>query len=386
MIRVRDSILRGRYFKLDSKERLKAIIINLLMLLAIFIMVVDVYGSIKAGYIAISIIESLSAIILLITYLLFFTLISLDKSIYITILVIAFLFIISLSVQGENYELTFFWLPTLSIHIFFFLGTRLGLKWTAGIIFALILTILNSHFNWINHLHSVDLLLQVTIGYIAISYLMYILERERQAYEDRLYKIQKEKDTLLKEVHHRTKNNMQIIISLLDMQSDIVESKDAKEILKSNIDRLKTMSYLHEYLYSGLEYDNINIVKYLDKVINNIQKFTPHNINLKIDNIIVDITTATTIALIVNETVTNAVQHAYKKGERGDIDIILEQKDNECILYINDYGCGFDTSNSQDTLGMILIYDLSHKLPNGKIDIKNDEGTKIKIIFDREKL
>jgi two-component sensor histidine kinase len=382
-MRFRDGILRGRYFALGTKRRLKVIIINLLMLLAIFIMIIDVYGSIKADYLAMSIIESLSALILLVTYLLFNPT-SLQKSIYITLAVIVFLFIISLTVEGENHELTFFWLPTLSIHIFFFLGTKLGIRWTIGILLLLIITVLNGYFRWLEPLHSVDLLIQITIGYMAISYLMFILERERQAYEDILYKTQKEKDILLKEVHHRTKNNMQIIISLIDMQSSIVKNSEAKQILKSNVDRLKTMSYLHEYLYSSLEYEKINLITYISKVVNNIQIFTPHKINLKCDSIVLDITQANAIALILNETITNATQHAYRVDEKGIIDINLTSIDDKYLLTIYDYGMGYDTLSHKDSLGMILIYDLSRKLPNGTIEIRDDRGTKIEITFDKE--
>jgi two-component sensor histidine kinase len=260
----------------------------------------------------------------------------------------------------------------------------LGVKWTIGIIAMLGLTILNGYLGFITPLHSIDLLSQITVGYMTISYLMFILERERQAYEDMLYKTQKEKDILLKEVHHRTKNNMQIIISLLDMQSNIVNNNLSKQILKSNVDRLKTMSYLHEYLYSGLEYDRIDLVVYLGKIIDNIQKLTSHKINFKSDTIELGITQANTIALILNETITNAIQHAYTLDENGIIDIIFTRVDNSYMLSIYDYGIGFNPLNNNDSLGMILIYDLAYKLPNGKIDIKNNNGTKIDIIFNKE--
>jgi two-component sensor histidine kinase len=382
----KDKTLRGRYFKEGTKEQLKVVIINLLMILAVFIMIIDVYGSIREGYIAMSIIETLSAITLIITYILFLKVISLEYSIYITLFVISFLFIISLSIQGENYELTFFWLPTLSIHIFFFLGTRLGIKWTIGILLSLIITILNGYFGWIKPLHSIDLLTQITIGYMAISYLMFILERERQAYEDNLYKTQKEKDILLKEVHHRTKNNMQIIISLIDMQSNIVKNTESKQILKSNVDRLKTMSYLHEYLYSGLEYDKINLQKYIGNIIKNIQKLTYHHIKLKCDNIVLDINQASTIALILNETITNSIQHAYNENITGTIDVIISEIEDRYTISIYDYGVGYDMSKHTDNLGMILIYDLSNKLPNSAIEIQNKNGIKIDISFEKEPL
>lgn len=380
----RDSILRGRYFDINSKDRLKTIVINLLMLSAIFIMIIDVSSSLREGYIAISIIESSSAIILSITYILFFNTISLQNSIYITIIVIGFLFIISLTIPAENPELVFFWLPTLSIHIFFFLGTKVGTKWTIGIVFTLILTTLNGHFAWIKPLYSVDLLAQVTIGYITISYLMYILEKERQRYEDILLRTKIEKDILLKEVHHRTKNNMQIIISLLDMQSDILNDSKCSSILKSNVDRLKAMSYLHEYLYNGLEYDKINLKIYLKRVIGNLQLFTAHIISFSSDKIILNLNYSTTIALVLNEIITNSIQHAYGINEIGKIDVNISTLDKQYIIIIQDYGIGFDNSQEQDTLGMILMQDLLNKLPNGIIEIENKNGTKIKIIFDKE--
>jgi len=168
------------------------------------------------------------------------------------------------------------------------------------------------------------------------------------------------------------------------MQSKIVENIPSKQILKSNVDRLKTMSYLHEYLYSSLEYEKINLIVYLTKIINNIQKFTPHKINLQSENIVLDINRANAIALILNEAITNATQHAYRVDEVGVIDVTITQIDNRYILSIYDHGVGYDILKHKDSLGMILIYDLSHKLPNSKIEIRDDNGIKIDISFDKE--
>ncbi len=374
-----DKILRGKYFPVGSRDRLKTTLVNLLLLLAMMIMMIDVYGSIIHNYYAMSLIEGTSAVIFLITYVLFFHTISLKNTIYIVLTVLSFLFVVSLTVPGDSHELALFWLATLPIFIFFFLGVKLGIKWTVVILFTLILTTLNSLFKWLTPLHTVDLLAKITLGYAAISYLLYALEKERQGYEENLVHSLKDKEILLKEVHHRTKNNMQIMIGLLDTQSFKIDDPKYKKIFQSHVERLKAMALVHEYLYGGETYETVDIHKYLGEVTQNLQSLTSHTIIADIDPLVLDMKTAMSLGLVFNEAVVNAIEHAYDESENGDIEVSLKRIGKKCLLRVKDHGQGFDAKKTYNTLGVTLIRDISTSLDDESIEINTKDGTEIKI-------
>ncbi|MEA1954598.1 MAG: sensor histidine kinase [Campylobacterota bacterium] len=374
-----ETILRGSYFPVGSRDRLKAVLINLTLLLAILIMLMDVYGSIIHNYYAMSIIESTTAGMFLLTYLLFPQYISLQNSIYIVLTVLSFLFVISLTIIGNNHEFAFFWLATLPIFIFFFLGIKRGFLWTLLVVFSLILTTLNAIFKWMPPLHTVDLLTQITLGYMAISYLLYVLEKERFRYEINLVNALNDKEILLKEVHHRTKNNMQIMISLLDTQSFKIDNSKYKKMFQSHVERLQAMSLVHEHLYRGETYETVDIHTYLGEILHNLQGVTSHTILSEIDHVTLNMKTALNLGLVFNEAVMNAIEHAYEDGEKGTIEVSLQHLEDRALLRVKDYGKGFYTQKSYNTLGVTLMKDLSATLDDKGIEIDTSNGTEIKI-------
>ena len=191
-----ENIFKGKYFPIGSRDKLKATLANLTLLLATLIMFIDVYGSIVHGYFWMSVIEGSSAVIFFMTYLFFFHRVSLKNTIYIILSVLSFLFTISLTVPGENPQLALFWLATLPIYTFFFLGAQRGATWSAVVFSFLLLTILNSVYHWITPLYDTEFLSQITVGYTAISYLVYVLEKERFGFEDKLVDTKLEQYTL----------------------------------------------------------------------------------------------------------------------------------------------------------------------------------------------
>ena len=380
-MRLVEDILNAKHFPLGSRERLKATLISLTLLLAILIVVIDIYESIVQGYYTMSFIEGGSVVILSITYWLFPQKISLQNTIDSTLPVLGFLFIISLTVHGANPQFTLFWLSTLPVYIFFFLGLKLGIMWTVIAVGALVVTAINAMFGWYPPLYHVDFLIQLTVGYIAISYLLYSLEKERQGYEQSLENTVRIKEILLKEVHHRTKNNMQIMIGLLDTQSFKIEDLKYKKIFQSHVDRLKAMSLVHKHLYTGETYETVEIDKYLKEIAQHLQKLTRHKIDIYIDAIVLDMRMAMNLGLVFNEAVSNAIEHAYEDDEIGEISVSLKHTDTEkCLLTIRDYGKGFDTEKTYNTLGVTLMKDISTSLDDENIAIQSDKnGTEIKI-------
>ena len=378
-MRLTEDILNAKYFPLGSRERLKATLISLMLILAVSIMIIDVYESVAQKYYAMSIIESSSATVLILLYILFPKKTSLQNTIYVALAVIGFLFVSSLTIHGANPEFALFWLATLPVYIFFFLGLKLGIRWTIAVVITLLMTAVNAFFEWSIPLYKTDFLIQITIGYIAISYLLYTLEKERQGYEDNLLTALKEKEVLLKEVHHRTKNNMQIMIGLLDTQSFKIDDVKYKRMFQSHVKRLKAMSLVHKHLYVGENYETVDIHKYLGEIIKNLQSITSHTIVSDIGHVTLNMNVAMNLGLIFNEAVVNAIEHAYEEGETKNIEVSFKCKEESCLLSVKDYGKGFDAKKSHNTLGVTLMQDISRSLKNGHIEINTKEGTEIKV-------
>jgi PAS domain S-box-containing protein len=196
----------------------------------------------------------------------------------------------------------------------------------------------------------------------------------------------KEKEMLLREIHHRVKNNLQIIVSLLKLQSKFVYDKRDLAIFNKSRSRVETMSLIHEKLYKSADISEINIGNYLSDLTAHLLKAYKVNsdeveYSIKADKILVGIDTAIPCGLILNELINNILKHAFPEGHRGVIDILLKKCGEDIILEVSDNGTGipdsFNTEDS-DSLGMQLIDTLVKQL-EGNIEIDNSSGTSFKI-------
>ena len=374
-----EDILNGKHFPLAGRERLKATLISLVLLLATFIIIIDVYESILGGHYTMSVLELFAIVVFLVVYILFPKHISFYHTMVITVAVLVTLIVLSLSVPGANPYFALFWLATIPIYVFFFFGLHTGMYLTSVIVVALLITMMFSALKSTIPLYSYDFLLQLTVGYIAISYLLYSLENERQEYEKGLVESIKQREILLKEVHHRTKNNMQIMMALLDTQSFKIDDPKYKKMFRAHVDRLKAMALVHEHLYSGESYESVAIDKYLQEITNNVQQLTEHTIVSDIEPLILDMKLAMNLGLVYNEALSNAIEHAYDKGEQGQIEVSLKKEDKKCVLKIKDHGKGFDETLNYKTLGLTLMKDIGNSLDSQAVEIKNNNGTEIQI-------
>jgi len=197
-----------------------------------------------------------------------------------------------------------------------------------------------------------------------------------------------EKELLLKEIHHRVKNNLQIIISLLKLQSKFVYDTRDLEIFNKSRSRVETMSLIHEKLYKSKDISKIDIGSYLRDLVSHLLK--AYNIStakiefvINAENILMTIDTAIPCGLIVNELINNILKHAFPDGYIGKIELNLRRSDENVILEVIDNGVGipsgFDPDKS-DTLGMQLIDTLVRQL-DGVIEIDRSTGTKFSIEF-----
>jgi len=377
-------ILKGKYFPPKSRERLRATMVNLFILIGAFIILLYAYENLGQGYYVMLVVELLIVLTLVLAYLVFPHYININATSYMILGALTFLLAISLVVPDKDPELSLFWLAALPIFVFFFLGVDKGIRWSTNMFIVLLFIPLFSFITGIKFVYEWELLSQILLGYLVVSYMLYIIESERSSYEERLAVALSENQMLFKEVHHRTKNNMQVIMGLLETQSFKIDNPKYKKMFETHVDRLKAMSLMHKNLYSNHSYEAVDIEEYLEEIAKNLKTYTEHKIITDIDPIKVDMKIAMNIGLIFNEAVTNAIEHAFKEGEKGEINVVFKHIGERCVFIIHDNGKGFDTEKTYQSLGMTLIKDLSSTLLNSSLVIKKSEGTLIKIYFNLE--
>ncbi|BAQ62476.1 circadian input kinase A [Geminocystis sp. NIES-3708] len=204
-----------------------------------------------------------------------------------------------------------------------------------------------------------------------------------------------EKEILLKEIHHRVKNNLQVIYSLLNLQSRSIKDPLIAEKFKESKNRVQSMALIHEHLYRSDDFSKIDLSQYIKELINILSmsyKMNNLDVNIIIDiqkNLFLDIDTAVPCGLIINELVSNALKYAFNKNKKGILSIKAESdNDQNLVLIIADNGqglpAGFDWEEIP-TLGLRLVKNLTNQL-RGNITIEYDQGTKITLVFTRIKV
>jgi PAS domain S-box-containing protein len=241
--------------------------------------------------------------------------------------------------------------------------------------------------NPINNIHG-----NIT-HYLSISNLITDKKKQEQYLiknEKALKKSLKEKDTLLQEVHHRVKNNLQMISSLMDLQIKRATEKEVIKQLTDSQSRIKAMSLLHEKLYQSDNITLVNISEYTISLLNSFITMYDDEIKKKIqvkhiieDDIHLSIPRAIPFGLIVNEIMSNCYKHAFNKNESGIISISLYKENDTTILRIKDSGKGMDTSvdfKSFKSLGMKLITSLSSQL-KAEVSFLSVKGLTVTLTF-----
>lgn len=212
---------------------------------------------------------------------------------------------------------------------------------------------------------------------------------EKKESEELIKKSLKEKSILLKEVHHRVKNNLQIISSLLNLQSNFMKSEELFEILLTSRNRVRAMALVHDKLYKTNNLSEINIEDYIKDLSRNLfESYSAQqkkiSLNMDVKNILINVDMGITVGLIVNELITNSVKYAFKGRDKGEIDISLDNDDKGLhILMIKDNGVGIPENvnpRSSDSLGFQLVFSLIEQL-KGSLEINRENGTEFKIQF-----
>ncbi|MCF6306794.1 MAG: tetratricopeptide repeat protein [Flavobacteriaceae bacterium] len=201
-----------------------------------------------------------------------------------------------------------------------------------------------------------------------------------------------EKETLLKEIHHRVKNNLQLISGMLELQSSKINDDSVSEIMEQGQNRIKSMALIHQQLYESEDLGKIDFRKYVIQLTNDIiitVNDTNKNIGIVLDIIdfSLDINTAVPMGLIINELVVNAFKHGFINKKEGTITITLKALEDEYYqLTIYDNGNGlpvnFDINNT-NSLGLRLVKGLSRQI-GGSCEFKNGTGTTVIIKFKND--
>lgn len=198
-----------------------------------------------------------------------------------------------------------------------------------------------------------------------------------------------EKEVLLKEIHHRVKNNMQVISSLLDLQADTIQDEQMHELFKESQSRVKSMALVHERLYQSKDLARIDFADYVESLTHHLlrsygARLSGVETHIDIAPISLSLETAIPCGLIINELVSNAFKHAFSKGQVGQIWIELHPIENrQVILRIKDNGGGFPPEidfRRTTSLGLTLVNTLVRQL-KGTIEVRSESGTEFNILF-----
>jgi two-component sensor histidine kinase len=212
-------------------------------------------------------------------------------------------------------------------------------------------------------------------------------EKELLASDQQLRRSLAEKESLLKEIHHRVKNNLQIVASLLYLQEDCMEDTKGLEILRESQNRIKSMALIHEQLYGTADLAEIDFGRYVQGLTANL--FDAYGIdparirlNVQADDIALGVETAVPCGLIINELVSNSLKHAFLPDASGTIDIVIRTLNAERIeVVVADNGIGLVeplAGKEQKSLGLRLIDTMIAQL-GGSLAVKTENGTRFSI-------
>jgi PAS domain S-box-containing protein len=213
---------------------------------------------------------------------------------------------------------------------------------------------------------------------------------ERKQAEEQIKASLREKEVLLQEIHHRVKNNMQIISSLIKLQSRHLKNGHMLELFKSTQNRVQSMAAIHERLYQSKDFTRINFNEYVQKL--TVHLFSIYGIskeavrlNTNIKDVSLDINTAIPCGLIINELVSNSLKHAFLNGKKGEIKIAMQLLNgNEIELIVSDNGIGLPKEvnfRKTESLGLHLVTILAEDQLHGDIELDRTAGTRFRMRF-----
>ena len=214
---------------------------------------------------------------------------------------------------------------------------------------------------------------------------------QRKHMEKALKQSLKDKDLLIGEIHHRVKNNLMIITSLLSLQSSYIEDQQSRTLFEESENRARSMAIIHEKLYQSGEAKRIDFEEYIQSLGSELYHTYAINpyLNLQMDlekDLILDVDTAIPLGLIFNELFTNSLKHAFPAGRKGTIKVSFHKFGEKYQLIVEDDGVGLPEDlnlEESDSFGLRLVNALTQQI-NAKMDLNNSHGTKYTITFEEK--
>ena len=211
---------------------------------------------------------------------------------------------------------------------------------------------------------------------------------ERKLVETRLRTSLNEKEVLLKEIHHRVKNNLQIVSSMLNLQMDQLSDTKAIELFKESQNRVRSIALFHEKLYQSRDLGRVEIAEYLKGLANG--SFATYGVNpddivlaVHTEDIPLGVDAAISCGLIVNELVSNSLKHAFPDRRKGQVEVTLRSAGTDVVLEVADNGVGFPANldfRSPGTLGLKLVAIFTEQV-GGTMDLEREGGTRFSLRF-----
>jgi two-component sensor histidine kinase len=283
----------------------------------------------------------------------------------------------------EGYSVTAFMI------IFFFLASILDFRtYALMLVLAVILTFhfiilsfypVKQPIGFVSHVFLLGLSSVFALG---LNYILNIIKSNEA-------RVIEEREILLKEVHHRVKNNLQVIVSLLSLQSGSISDNTTREAVKESQSRVKSMALIHQMLYQSDLFTGIDFSQYLNHLMSDLKSMYSRpdkdiQYSVIAENIELDIDTAIPLGIITNELASNAYKYAFIGRDRGKIDIrFVRNSESSYLLSLSDSGIGFPKSfnmEKSNTLGLKLVKLLSKQL-KGKLEFSLNKGAEFKLLI-----
>lgn len=233
------------------------------------------------------------------------------------------------------------------------------------------------------------ILLGALVLFILIGGWIFSLRRQVKVKTKELTKALQDKDMLIREIHHRIKNNLSMIVGLLELQKDETPHAEARQALDESKHRIHSIAKVHERLYADDSDQRIDVKNYLEELINGIEKSVLNQqkqieVQTEINKLSLNPDQISTLGLLVHELLMNAYKHAFPDREKGLITVSLQQRNGKAVLTCEDNGVGIDQQkDSDDSLGMMLINSFTLQL-EGELEVASQNGTSFQISFPLE--
>jgi len=221
--------------------------------------------------------------------------------------------------------------------------------------------------------------------FLSLATFLYLQRKKLRSTKRQLEASLGEKETLLKEIHHRVKNNLQLVTSLLNIQAEKESPQTIGEFLTQGQNRVKSMALIHEQLYRSDNVSSINMQEYFEKLVKSILEIHGNpsiSYEIQTENNHLDIDKAIPLGLIINELVNNSLKHAFTNNGAGNLQVQMKEIADQLEVNIKDDGKGFPSEPTKNSIGLQLVNILAKQL-RGRFEFHHQIGTTARLVFPK---